>query len=314
MCTPPSAPPSRRAVLAGTAAVVGSPLLSTGCGLFPRKAIELSTAPLRLLGSAIAQAQLVLAAVHDGEHLATLRNNHRDHLKALRRRIGGAAFSEGDPTPGAPGGEQQLVDTERALWETARQRVVALPELRDGLDPPRHTDQISLLGSIAACQATHLVLLNTSAPEQEWQPPTGSQRSVTALQAVLANEHAVIYGYGALGGHLPAEQRNQALAALERHTARRDALSIAINAYGSRAAQSAVSYKLPRRIDTSEQARELAITLEESCTGHWRAVLAAAERRDRSAALASLTDCATTATRWRLLAGARPAAVPFPSL
>ncbi len=305
---------TRRALLGGSVATIGGAAISTGCGLLPRESLRLSTAPLRLLGAAIEQAQQVLTTLRSGEHLATLRNNHRDHLAALRRRIGEATFSESNPTPSMSIGDlsAQLVNTEHALWETARQRVLALPELHDGLDTVRHTDQLSLLGSIAACQATHLVLLKVPVPEQAQQPLTGSQRSVETLQIVLANEHAVIYGYGALGGRLHSDQRDQALTALERHRTRRDALGIAINANGATPVQSAPSYQLPRTIDTPEQARTLAITLEENCAEHWRLALAGVGGRDRSVALAALVDCATTATGWRLRNKDQPVTVPFP--
>ncbi len=304
----------RRTFLSGVVAVAGGSVIGTGCGLLPEEAIEVSTAPLRLLYTAISQAQQTLAAVREGEHLTALRNNHQEHLAALRRRLGGAvppdpeapsASSTGDPST-------QLIDAERELRTTARQRTLALPDLRDSLDGPPLIDQLSLLGSITACQATHLVLLDASTPEAKWLPPKGSRRSTATLQTVLANEHAVIYGYGALGGRLPTDQREQALGALERHRMRRDALGIAITTQGVTAVTSASSYELPRAIETPEQARELAIALEEGCAGHWRAALAGVESRDRSFALAALTDCATTATAWRQRNGSQPATVPFP--
>ena len=49
--------------------------------------------------------------------------------------------------------------------------------------------------------------------------------TLDALQAVLAGEHACIYGYGLVGAHLSGRAADRARDAYEAHRARREELS-----------------------------------------------------------------------------------------
>jgi hypothetical protein len=51
----------------------------------------------------------------------------------------------------------------------------------------------------------------------------GTGAELTALQAVLAAEHAAVYGYGVVGGHVGENRNPEARAAYDTHRARRDA-------------------------------------------------------------------------------------------
>lgn len=124
---------------------------------------------------------------------------------------------------------------------------------------------------------------------------------VVALQAALAAEHAVIWGYGVVGGKiadalLPAVREADAA-----HRTRRDAVVALVRRYGGEPVPTEASYALPFAVTESRSALRLAVHLEEGDAAAWRYAVAAADTRAvRRTALAALTDAALWATRWRL--------------
>jgi ferritin-like protein len=136
--------------------------------------------------------------------------------------------------------------------------------------------------------------------------------SSDALSAALAAEHAAIFGYGAVGGHLDRAGQDAARQAETAHRNRRDALVVRIAAASASPPAAAPAYALPFPVTDRTSALKLAVALEEGAAQAWRQALPATSGNDRRLALDALMDCAVQATRWRRSAGILPPTVPFP--
>ena len=145
---------------------------------------------------------------------------------------------------------------------------------------------------------------------------TAEPEAVEPLQAVLAAEHAVIYGYGVVGAHLRGADRRRAAAELARHRNQRDALAGQLLELGADPVQTAPAYQLPQPVNSSDRARDLAAVLESRLAAFWAdAVLTLPARqaagdtvRLRKQAVAGLRGAAVAAALWR------GRSVPFPGL
>jgi Domain of unknown function (DUF4439) len=129
-----------------------------------------------------------------------------------------------------------------------------------------------------------------------------------ALQAVLAGEHATIYGYGVAGARLTGGARNRALADYDRHRARRDELEGLIRSRGEQPVAAAASYVLPAPVTSAHDAGVLATLLEERLAALWADAVAALSGSLRTVAVSGLRDAAVQAARWR------GASIAFPGL
>ncbi|HEX6755089.1 MAG TPA: ferritin-like domain-containing protein [Mycobacteriales bacterium] len=136
---------------------------------------------------------------------------------------------------------------------------------------------------------------------------------VDGLQAALAAEHAVVWGYGVVGGKVPAALLPAVREADAAHRTRRDALVALVRRYGGDPVPTEAAYALPFAVTEQRSALRLAVHLEEGAAAAWRyAVVATDSQAVRRTALSSLTDAAVRATRWRLrLPQTRPTE-PFP--
>jgi Domain of unknown function (DUF4439) len=137
---------------------------------------------------------------------------------------------------------------------------------------------------------------------------SAAERLADALRA----EHAAIYAYGVLGARLDAATVPFAVRAETAHRMRREALTLRLAALAAAAPPAEPAYALPSPVTDQASALRLAITVEERCAGIWRQALPDVTGDDRALAVDALTDCATRATRARLIAGVRPATVPLP--
>jgi hypothetical protein len=136
---------------------------------------------------------------------------------------------------------------------------------------------------------------------------------VPALQAALAAEHAVIWGYAVVGARVGDELLPQVRAADDAHRTRRDATVTLIGTYGGDPVPTEASYALPFPVTDRRSALRLAVHLEEGAAAAWRYTVAATDDVDvRRTALFALADAAVRATRWRLLVPVSPATVAFP--
>lgn len=137
--------------------------------------------------------------------------------------------------------------------------------------------------------------------------------AIEALQRALAAEHAAVWGYGVVGGHLLPAQQRAAADAERAHRAWRDALSLGLRDRGATPVAAAASYELPFAVTDAATARRLAVHLEEGTAAVWHAALSAVSTpADRRLALAALTAAATRAVQWRLTVPGMAPTVPFP--
>ena len=140
--------------------------------------------------------------------------------------------------------------------------------------------------------------------------PTGQ---VPALQAALAAEHAVVWGYSVVGARAGDTLRPQVRDADDAHRTRRDATVTLITRYGGDPVPTASSYALPFPVADRASALRLAVHLEDGAAAAWRYAVAATDDVSvRRTALTALTDAAVRAARWRVLMPAKTATVAFP--
>ena len=142
--------------------------------------------------------------------------------------------------------------------------------------------------------------------------PVGTGQ-VQALQTALAAEHAVIWGYGVVGGRAGEALLAQVRDADEAHRTRRDDTVTLLAGYGGDPVPTRPSYALPFPVTDRRSALRLAVHLEEGTAAAWRyAVAATDDVTVRRAALTAVADAAVRATRWRMLLPTSPVTVPFP--
>ena len=139
-----------------------------------------------------------------------------------------------------------------------------------------------------------------------------------ALQAALAVEHRIVFGYGSLGPRLSGGARASAHAAQAAHEVLRDRATAALIAVHLQPVVSQTDY--PDLYPADQRAAlRLAVALETEATRAWRFVYAQSSASGAATALRglaqdALTASAVRATRWRMSAGARTATVAFPGI
>jgi hypothetical protein len=136
----------------------------------------------------------------------------------------------------------------------------------------------------------------------------GTGAELTALQAVLAAEHAAVYGYGVVGGHVGENRNAEARAAYDAHRARRDALAREVRGLGAEPVAASAGYALPFPVADSATAVRLAADLEDRVAGVYSDLVRAATGARRRDAASALREAAVRAARWR------GGSVPFPGL
>lgn len=123
-------------------------------------------------------------------------------------------------------------------------------------------------------------------------------RELRALQAVLAAEHAAVYGYGVVGGRVAEERRTDARAAYDTHRARRDALMREVKDAGGDPVVAAAGYALPFPVPDAAAAVRLAAELENRVAGVYSDLVRASRGERRRAAAEALREAAVRAARW----------------
>lgn len=121
---------------------------------------------------------------------------------------------------------------------------------------------------------------------------------VTALQAVVAAEHAVVYGYGVAGAHLSGAEQTRATRGWERHRVDRDRVEALIAARSATPEAPHAAYALPFAVTDSRAARSLLALLEDRLTAVWADAVAALDGELRATAAAGLTRAALAALTW----------------
>jgi Domain of unknown function (DUF4439) len=123
--------------------------------------------------------------------------------------------------------------------------------------------------------------------------------TLEALQAVLAGEHACVYGYGALGPHAGEQDRSTVNAAYDAHVFRRDMLTELIRARSAEPVAALPAYAVPFLVHDASSARRLAGLLEERLTVLYADLIAVSTNIAlREASSGALLDTAVLAARW----------------
>ena len=131
------------------------------------------------------------------------------------------------------------------------------------------------------------------------------------LAELLEAAHAAVYGYGALGARLDEPTRRVALAAVDVHRARRDALAAQLRARGAEPQPGPPAYDV--EVADAAAARALAVRLEEGMALRWRDLVGGTDDVAlRRLALSGLQESAVRAATWRELTGSGPVTVALP--
>ncbi len=132
----------------------------------------------------------------------------------------------------------------------------------------------------------------------------------TLLTALLAAEHAAVYGYGVLGAQLDEPNRMLAQQAFDAHRVRRDQLAARL---GTTAPGPLAAYDVVVSSRAGALALALAIRLEQGLAVRWRDLVGGTtDRQLRVLAVGGLQESAVRAAVWRRTAGTRPATVALP--
>jgi Domain of unknown function (DUF4439) len=147
----------------------------------------------------------------------------------------------------------------------------------------------------------------------EPSPAAPSEPADAALCAALANEHAVVYGYGIVSAHCAPEMNTLVSAALTQHRGRRDQVISMLAGRKVAAPVAAAGYQLPIPVDTPADALRLSLRMENDTAATWRAFLEQAQSsEDRTFGVSALTQSAVLAARWKQQLGDWPITTAFP--
>ena len=129
---------------------------------------------------------------------------------------------------------------------------------------------------------------------------------VAALQAVLASQHAAVYGLSVVGANLAdAADIANTHSMQDGHRQVRDALMADLVTRGATPVAAQSSYRPAEKVSDVTSAQRWALQLEQACASAYRYLLATAATHSatgtasRAAALAGLTGSATSALYWR---------------
>lgn len=133
------------------------------------------------------------------------------------------------------------------------------------------------------------------------QTTEGSSGLVEAWQALLAAEHAAVYGYGVVAGRLRAEADPAAGAAgadLDEHGRRRDVAEVAVTGLGATPVAAEPGYAVTPPPADASAAAALAAGLERDCAARYADLVAASGPDDRRLPATWLVAAAAAETRW----------------
>lgn len=145
------------------------------------------------------------------------------------------------------------------------------------------------------------------------EPSTAETPADKALCAALANEHAVIYGYGMVSARCAPEVNTLVSFALNQHRERRDQAISMLTGRSVTAPLAAAGYLLPMPVNTPTDAEKLAVRMEQDTEVAWRAVVEqAGSSDDRTFGVTALTQSAVLCARWKQQLGEWPITTAFP--
>lgn len=129
-----------------------------------------------------------------------------------------------------------------------------------------------------------------------------SEQQLTALQQVLASQHATIWGYGEIGATVSAAFLHAVTDADNRHRTMRGTIEDMIRSLGGAPVPSQPGYSLPTLLTDDASALGLAADLEDSMAQQWRHCIGADGPIDttfRQLCLDGLGSTASEALAWR---------------
>jgi hypothetical protein len=136
--------------------------------------------------------------------------------------------------------------------------------------------------------------------------PALAAADTDALGALLAGEHAAVFGYAVVTARLDGSRRPAAERAWLAHQTRRDELERYLLARGAQPPVAAPAYDLGPLPQTPDQAEALAVRIEDGLAAAAAGALGPASGPVRPAAAAILLASARTATGWSGQARALP--------
>lgn len=328
----------RRTALALGLAALAAPLVS-GCtptdprvdSSTPSRAPHPTSSPSAARPTDAADGELALAAwadaVRTGAHragltavqrpvLQRLAATHREHAAALRPTgtpstggptAGGSATPTTRPTPARaplPAGFARLslaqsLDRLRRDEQTQAARLRASALVGTGADA-------LLLGSASVSDAALAAALTAPGPVPPTPPngtpaPVAAVSDVAAVQAMVRQLHAVVYGYQLALGHLAESSAagRRALASLHQHRALRDRLEAELVERSAGVPVAYAAYVPSVQPSTAARSARLIRTMETALQpfcGQWLA--SATQAADRAAALAALGGAVATSRAW----------------
>jgi len=119
-----------------------------------------------------------------------------------------------------------------------------------------------------------------------------------ALQEALADEHAVIYGYGVAGPRLQGADRAAADAGFDAHRLRRERLAELVTAAGQTPVAPAAAYELPFPVQSAADARRLIALLEAGISDRYYDLVLTAATGERVEPVDWLSDSAAQRARF----------------
>jgi hypothetical protein len=126
-----------------------------------------------------------------------------------------------------------------------------------------------------------------------------TRAGLQALQAVLAAEHAAVYGYGVAGAMLSGTKRAKALSDWMAHKEARDTLQVMITKLGAAPVAASAAYELPFTVHDARSARLLAAALEDGVTQAYLGLVAVPDGTLRTFGALAMQPPANRAAAWR---------------
>lgn len=135
--------------------------------------------------------------------------------------------------------------------------------------------------------------------------------AIARVQALVAAEHAAVFGYGVLGARLDDATRALARAHADAHRASRDALSRLLLDRGAQVPTPEPAYDVD--VAGAPEALALAVRLEEGLAVRFRDLVAESDEPGlRRVGVDGLSASAVRAAEWRLRQGVVPPSVALP--
>ncbi len=233
--------------------------------------------------------------------LTQIRQGHLAHQAALASASPTTRPVGGDTPAAPPSSHRVAITASLATLQTAERGAatayLSLARTSEGV--------LSLFwASLGCAAASYAVALQTELSPANASPPGERTRlvppsEVAAMQSMVAQLHAVNYGYELLIGRLGGARRDRATQLLRSHRVLRDQLVEQLIARSESVPPAAPAYDPPVQPSNAAKAAQLVRRMEvglQPWAGRW--VAAATRAADRSLAVEALLSSSRTAAAW----------------